>query len=524
MTIYTTQNSSSINTINTTYFNDSLDLSLYGNNASIIEFNDIREGVINTSINIVNSNNIKLVFFDNLVLKEIKIREGINYFYSKITSNYWGFLLFPMDANIISTMELDIKSIYAPDPLTYATIGNVEIDIFNRKVILSTNAESISVLSTKLFDDRNYLKDSLIPFNSNKGSALIIDNLSTGNYSFNISLGKYDKSQNDSLFLYNGKSFISLCDVNGLINNQDVVTSKNVDIEVIYGFIYLMALDSNRSTGLTEFVLTDVNKISELNYIPLMPISLIPNKFSGRVIANKNQVTISTGSGSIKFADILSNLNLIDFIFPNSEDKRFIEGSYVFWDLENGKYNIKWKFKTTEPDNKDSVYIYDGEYNLLNTLNSENETLIELENNQLGILIFDEGNSQKTSEITITNIEKISQNEPDNRTNEGTNEQFNFRLGGDITSYSVSLNITETKQINFTTDNLVIWEFIKDNAVVYNQEYTNEIYAYLLAGKYELKISTESSIEVDSILNLSFGEAINPIPDSYLVIGESSSI
>lgn len=535
--ILTTENTSLISDINSIYFNDSLDLSQYGNLANITQFSDNYSGIINIPIDVVNSDNIILVLFDNLTLKKIKVKEGINQIYAQINSNNWGFLLFPInpDMTIPSTIVIpDINSIYTPpEPITYSTIGNVTVDIFNRKAILNTGSESVSILSTQLFDDRNYLKNSVLPFLPNKGSALMIDNLSTGVYKFNVSLGKYDKSQNDSLFLYNGKSFSSLSNINELVSDED---NKFVEFEVVYGFIYLIALDAVKSNGLTEFIITDVSKISELNYIPIVPISLIPHEFLGRVIATKNQTIISTGTGSKTIKEVLSHFNLpTDFTFASSDGKTFTEGSYALWNLSNGEYKINWKFTTKESEidgNKDSIYIYDGQqFTLLNNSVQNNESLIEVTNGKLIIFVLDEKNKKGTTEIIITNIQQLLHPQPqpnpepnpnpDNlRVNNGENEQINFRLGGDIVNHKIKLNLSENKQINFTTDNLVIWEFIQNNAVLYSQEYMNEIYAHLLAGEYELSLSTESSIETDIILNLSFGEAVNPIPDTYLVIGE----
>ncbi|MBL1208260.1 hypothetical protein [Geminocystis sp. GBBB08] len=356
MTILSTENAISISMINSTYFNDSLDLSEYGNLANITQFTDNYSGIIKTNIIVVNADNIKLVLFDGLILKEIKVREGINHFYGYITSNNWGFLLFPSSViTIVSTVTIDeILPIFAPEhPITYSTIGNVKVDIFNRKTIINTSEVLNTTISNELFGTASHLKNAIKPFVGKKGSALIINNLENGKYTVNVSLGKYDKNQNDSLLVYNG-TFYQLSNVNELLIQGSTIT-RNVEIEVVEGFIYLIALDSVKSSGQTEFILDNVSK--------------------------------------------------------------------------------------------------------------------------------------KLEEI---------------HSNNGTEEQLNIRLGGDIVNWKMQINLSENKQIKFTTDKAVIWQIIGNNAVIYDEEYVEEIEYQLSVGEYILSLSTESSMEEDYVLNLMY--------------------
>jgi hypothetical protein len=257
-------------------------------------------------------------------------------------------------------------------------------------------------------------------------------------------------------------------------------------------------------------------------------MSLIPNSQLGRVINDKSGTIISTGSGSKTISTIIDSLNLAkDFSFPNSSDKTFTEGSYALWNLGNGKYKINWEFSTKEPvigGNKDSVYIYDGEQFILLD-SASNEYLIDIQYEKLVMLVLDEKDRKATTQVKITDILLVGNinNNSDDSVNVGNNEEINFRLGGDITAYHKIITLRENKQFNLGIDNLVTIKFTQNNSVIYSQEYTNEIYAILLAGEYKLSLYSNSDIEKDHTLNLGFSEAPSPIPSQYLTIGNNQA-
>lgn len=255
-TLLTAENKTDINIINNAYFNNQLPLEKYGQEADIVRF-DIN-GLLLISINVKNANNLTLLLFDNQEISEVKVKEGINQIYCQIKSNSWGFILFPIETKDISTVNIEQINIIPspPHPVSYWTIGNVNIDIINRILTLSTNkGRPISVVGNELFNDRDYLRDYGV-----EASAFVLNNLPIGVYNFRVDLARKDSNENDLLLAYNGEKLVTITDSN--------TESKTVEVEVIYGYIYLIAIDSNKRSGITEFIISEVNRVKDLDFIP----------------------------------------------------------------------------------------------------------------------------------------------------------------------------------------------------------------------------------------------------------------
>lgn len=538
-TLLTTENISLIELINSEYFNNSLDVN--GTVGDITKF--VNKGIFYITLTVKNTDNITLLLFDNLSLTRIKVREGVNHIYTEIKSNSWGFLLIPNDINtsIISTVNINkISPIITPPFLVSAwTIGDVTIDVLNANCTLNTNkGRSISIVSEALFNDRNYLREFGV-----EASAVEINNLPNGVYQCDVKRGIYDINNNDSLYLYNGRNFSKISDT--------LVEQKRVEFEILYGYINMIAIDVNKTSGATEFIINNVQRLRDLNYFPPQKMSLIPNSQLGRVINNKSGTIISTGTGSRAISSIVDSLNLQnipiqiyqedEFIIVDDLSKStFTEGSYGLWDFPNGEYLIQWTFKTGESVDStkaDAIYFYDGkQLQLLGNIQVErtanNQELIEVRNGKLGIIVLDEKDKLGTTEIKITKIEQtkleselppLEENNSDENSDEPwdenekiidpVNQEINFTFGGDITAYRSTLILTENKQLTVSIDKPVIVEISASNAVIYSQEYTTELTVTLLEGEYRLNLFTESSIEEDYLLTLNtvFFDEFEPI-------------
>lgn len=532
-TLLTTENKISIEQINSEYFNNSVDFSDYGTVADITKFTN--KGVFYITLTVNNADNITLLLFDNLSLTRIKVWEGINHIYTKIKSNSWGFILIPKDANasLISTVNINKISpiITPPFPVNAWTIGDVSIDVLNANCILNTNkGRSISIVSEALFNDKNYLREFGV-----EASAVEINNLPNGVYQCDVKRGKYDVNNNDSLYVYNGRNFSKISDT--------LVETKTVEFEVVYGYINLIAVDVNKSSGETEFIVSNVQRLRDLDYFPPQKMSLIPNSQLGRVINDKSGTIISTGTGSRAVSTIIESLNLQEIPVQILQDDEFIivddlskstftEGSYGLWDFPNGEYLIQWQLKTRESvdtTKADAIYFYDGkQLQLLSNIQvartPNNEELIEVRNGKLGIIVLDEKDKLGTTEIKITKIEQTkleSELPPLENIIDPVNQEINFTFGGDISSFRNILTLTENKQLTVSIDKPVIVEISQSNVVIYSQEYATELTVTLLAGEYQLNLFTESSIEEDYLLTLNtvefdefepiFNEPPNPI-------------
>lgn len=528
-TLLTTENKTDINVIKDTYFNNQLPLEKYGQEADIIRF-DI-SGLLLITINVTNADNATLLLFDNQEISEVKVKEGINQIYCQINSNSYGFILFPIDTKDVSTVNIEqINMIPSPThPVSYWTIGDVNIDIINRVLTLSTNkGRPISIVGNELFNDRDYLQDYGV-----EASAFVLNNLPVGVYSFRVDLARKDSNENDLLLAYNGDKLIPITDVN--------TGAKTVELDVIYGYIYLIAIDSNKRSGITEFIISEVNRVRDLDFIPPQPISLIPDESLGRVIANRTSAIISSGTNSRSISTIISNLGLEEkevsaYVqgelrqLENLSVSNFTEGSYAVWNLEEGQYQLKWRLKTTDKINFDSVYLYNGEtLELLTTTesattqysttqwispisNSEVRTqkseVLEgdKENGLLAIIVLDAETKTSTTDFEILSLQKI---EPRKSflidTAEGINTgEVNFSLGADFSVFRTLIKCDRAQQLTIEIDKPVIMEITNsDLEVVYNIEYVRGLVISLEAGEYALNLYTESSIEEDYQLNIS---------------------
>lgn len=222
---------------------------------------------------------------------------------------------------------------------------------------------------------------------------------------------------------YNGEKLVTITDSN--------TESKTVEVEVIYGYIYLIAIDSNKRSGITEFIISEVNRVKDLDFIPPQPLSLIPDESLGRVIANRRSAVISTGTNSRSISTIISDLSLEEKEVPayiqeeltvlkNLLVSNFTEGSYAVWNLEQGQYRLKWRLKTTDKTNFDSVYLYDGEtlellttttnatiqYSATQWTSPETTTDINIQGNKLAIIVLDEQSKTSTTNFEIVSLEK----------------------------------------------------------------------------------------------------------------------
>jgi len=528
-TLLTTENKTDINVINNTYFNNQLPLEKYGQEADIIRF-DI-SGLLLITINVDNADNATLLLFDNQEISEVKVKEGINQIYCQINSNSSGFILFPIDTKDVSTVNIEQINIIPspPHPVSYWTIGNVNIDIINRILTLSTNkGRPISIVGNELFNDRDYLQDYGV-----EASAFVLNNIPVGVYSFRVDLARKDSNENDLLLAYNGEKLVTITDSN--------TESKTVEVEVIYGYIYLIAIDSNKRSGTTEFIISEVNRVRDLDFQPPQPISLIPDESLGRVIANRTSAIISSGTDSRSISTIISNLGLEEkevsaYVqgelrqLENLSVSNFTEGSYAVWNLEEGQYQLKWRLKTTDKTNFDSVYLYDGEkLELLTTTesattqysttqwispvsNSEVRTqkseVLEgdKENGLLAIIVLDAETKTSTTDFEILSLQKI---EPRKSflidTAEGINTgEVNFLLGADFSVFQALIKCDRAQQLTIEIDKPVIMEITNsDLEVVYNIEYVKGLVICLEMGEYSLNLYTESSIEEDYQLNIS---------------------
>lgn len=98
----------------------------------------------------------------------------------------------------------------------------------------------------------------------------------------------------------------------------------------------------------------------------------------------------------------------------------FTEGSYAVWNLEQGQYRLKWRLKTTDKTNFDSVYLYDGEtlellttttnatiqYSATQWTSPETTTDINIQGNKLAIIVLDEQSKTSTTNFEIVSLEK----------------------------------------------------------------------------------------------------------------------
>ena len=355
-----------------------------------------------------------LVSLDNNTMEEIKLFDGDNKLFLDLPGDNECLISVGDSQNksVSSVEQIDkYQTKNPPSKLNIAGIGDVNVDLPNNRFTISTNrGKGITTVSNFFFGDRKYLTN----YNENlkQASGVSLQNLEAGIYSLKIEQFKSDIKRNDLLLAYNGKNLVNLAESN-------LSEIQNSEIEVPYGLLYLIACDTVTTSGVTEFLVTNLMKSKDLDYIPPKQLPLTFQSSLGRVSSNKNYAIISTGTGSRSFKTIVNELNLGNQ--PAIVDGDFTEGGYGTWELENGKYRLTYQLKTSDKVNLDSSFLKNNgelvklvdtssatiQYSKSQNISEEMVIEVDVNNGKLTPVILDSETKTGSSEIKFTLLELL---------------------------------------------------------------------------------------------------------------------
>lgn len=253
--------------------------------------------VTDPSANLVSVNwledNGEVFFWNGIEAIELDLTEGDNQLLLNPVSDEWGFIVTDKfnanDVNVLTVNSLElVSSSFSEDYVNVFSLGDInEIDLVGNsfEIATGTGDRAVSTIGNNLVGERSFLNSY-----GTEGSYFELTGLDNGVYSFDVNqLGKVDLNNNDALYVYNGKDLTLVAD-----NENGVITNE---VDVIYGELSFIALDSNTKTGTTEWAIASINKQSELSYSPPERIDLIPDNYIGDVDFYPYQTRISTGGG-----------------------------------------------------------------------------------------------------------------------------------------------------------------------------------------------------------------------------------
>ncbi len=396
----------SIETLENDFFRTDLPFGVEGSGALL---------VTDPSPNLVNvtweEDNGEVFFWNGTEAIELDLTEGENQLLLNPVSDEWGFIVTDKinsrDTNelTINSVEL-VESTITEDYVNIYKLGDInKFDFLGNsyEIATGTGDRAVSTIGFNLMGDRNALQSY-----GTEGSYIEFTGLDNGYYSFDIGLDKIDSANVDSLYVYNGKDLTLVADAQGFIN---------AGVEVIYNELSFIALDVNDKRGTTEFTIDNIRKTGELDFTPPERLDLIPDSYIGDVDFYSNQIRINNGTGDRAVSTLSSELG-IDLTGLGTE------GSYGTWNVENGKYEITYSLYASENDfNHDDIYFYDGtNLELFDSRSSatiqssatrwvsETKTVeVEVTNGELTFITLDTVDKSGSTQLRISNIEKLAQ-------------------------------------------------------------------------------------------------------------------
>jgi len=519
-----------------------LPLEKYGDIGDFYEPNI--SGSLYFNLNVVNPELFTLLLanLDNDSFQELMLFEGKNTLFLDIKEDLVLILVGNSANKLIGSVEIEsINQSQNPQhKLTVSGIGDYNANIPNNSYYLSTNKGlSTSTVSTFLFGDSKVLTN--LSADNKQATGLALSNLEIGKYSADINVSKSDLNNDDKLLLFDG-----LSEPLTIINSKSAETQKTITFDIPYGFIKLVAVDTMTTSGVTEFIFSNLKKIGELNYFPPQQLPLTFSKFLGAVKSSKTEAIITTGTGSRSISTLKKEIEIPEEIL--AED--YVEGGYGTYDLINGRYRLTYELKTADKENIDTVFatkegklkpLISSDSAQIKYSSSQNTTGIktfevDVIDGELTTLVLDRITTTGTTEIKFTKLEYLglSSSEPIEYLIDTTVEKnlanISFNLGGDVTKKSFNLRLEENSQVNIALNSDLIIEFLKNNQSVYSTEYANKLILDLENGDYEFNLFTESStsqnyqLDISVIGGFNIYEPIesfppNPQPETFRKLG-----
>ncbi len=537
-------------TISNDFFHGNIDLTEYGVEGTAALW--VTEPGIN-KVDVTLDGTANLLLWDGSNIVPFTVN-GSEELYFEVVSDEWGFIILDeSDITNIATVEFDnfiwydsvpsgvdiIKhqeesDLFPPAQWIIEELGDVVVTTIPNydnggefMVGTGTGDRAVSTIGKNIMGDRNYLK----PYGT-EGSYYALSDMENGVYNFNVNVYSKDNTNNDSLYVWNGKTLTLVAEKdNGVISNT---------VDVIYGELSFIGLDLEDKRGTTDFTITDLQRTGDLSYPAPIPITLTPDTFLGDVDFYPKETRINSGTGDLAVSTLSSELG-IDLSGLGTE------GSYGTWNLDNGIYEITYSLYASENDfNHDKIYYYDGdELTLFAERNqatikssatrwiSESTTqTVKVLEGELTFITLDTVDKSGTLQLRVNKIERIGDLDNDNNTDNNTDNPYSYIYSEP--PYPIPANNKDLGNDSITGLNLGTlkpWETDTDTGTEYNQGY---IYgSYHLGASYitefiggdDYSDYVNFTLDESSYINFYHNNAIAEILDSnnQVVVGSNDS-
>ncbi len=233
-------------------------------------------------------------------------------------------------------------------------------------------------------------------------------------------------SQNDAFYFWNQREVGKIGD-RTLATNCVILASGKCStsrftsglltstIDVMYGDLALLALDTGDKRGTSEVKIHSLQRIGNLPYEAPVVMGLGTDNYLGDVRFRDNYTAVTTGGKDRAISSLSSWLGA-------SLDGLGTEGSGAIWNITPGEYEITWQVYASENDvDRDVFYWWDG-FELREFVSraiATNQrsatrwdspwttTKITVTGDTLGFIGLDTVDKSGTSELRISRLERV---------------------------------------------------------------------------------------------------------------------
>ena len=230
-----------------------------------------------------------------------------------------------------------------------------------------------------------------------EGSYAVYGNLDPAVYQLTW---KKEGEERDKVYAYNGRTIVEL-------------TGGTATVEIPYGYLNLIALDTETDSGTTDFTFTDFKKVGELDFVPeVLNLKERTIAIEGRGEALTTYLYVSTGTGDYATSTLSRRMGWGSDLL----EEYGVEGSIARVNVKPGKYQFTYKIRSYDPQ-RDTFLVWNGkefieltpELKPVTSARHESSKLtgeVEVKGNELVFIILDTEEKTGTTEARIYRLER----------------------------------------------------------------------------------------------------------------------
>ena len=268
--------------------------------------------------------------------------------------------------------------------------GDVEVRLPGLKLGTGTGDRALSTLIDHLGLDEGDITGE-------EGSYAVYGNLDPAVYKLTWTKEGDDR---DKVYAYNGRAIVEL-------------TGGTATIEIPYGYLNLIAVDTETKTGTTDFTFTDFKKVGELDFVPeVLNLKERTIAIEGRGEALTTYLYVSTGTGDYATSTLSNRMGWGSDLL----EEYGVEGSIARINVKPGKYQFVYKIRSYDPQ-RDTFLVWNGkefasyepELKAATSARYESAKLtgeVEVTGNEIAFIILDTEEKTGTTEARIYRVER----------------------------------------------------------------------------------------------------------------------